>query len=57
MIPIEHAEDGKIQLPDIIVEVIQICGHWLQMEKAGQASRILIDFLKGALITQAQNES
>ena len=57
MIPIEYAEDGKIQLPNIIVEVSQICGHWLQTEKAGQASRILIDFLKGALITQAQNES
>ena len=57
MIPIEYAEDGKIQLPDIIVEVCQICGHWLQTEKAGQASRILIDFLKGALITQAQKES
>ena len=57
MIPIEHAEDGKMQLPDIIVEVIQIYGHWLQMEKAGQASRILLDFLKRALITQAQNES
>ena len=57
MISIEYAEDGKIQLPDIIVEVSLICGHWLQTEKAGQASRILIDFLKGALITQAQNES
>ena len=57
MIPIEYAEDGKIQLPDIIVEVSQICGHWLQTEKAGQASRILIDFLKGAVITQAQNKS
>ena len=57
MIPIEYAEDGKIQFPNIIVEVSQICGHWLQMEKAGQASRILIDFLKGALITQAQHES
>ena len=57
VILIEYAEDGKIQLPYIIVEVIQICGHWLQMENAGQASRVLIDFLEIALIAQAQQKS
>ena len=57
MIPIEYAEDGKIRLPDNIVKMMQNYRHWRRMEKADQVNHIVVDFLKGALITQAQKES
>jgi 4,5:9,10-diseco-3-hydroxy-5,9,17-trioxoandrosta-1(10),2-diene-4-oate hydrolase len=57
VIPIEYAENARIALLGSIVKVIQNCGHWPQMEKPDQVNHMLINFLKGPLGPETQQES
>ena len=57
VIPLEHAEAATVELPNSIVKIIRKCGHWPQMEKPDQVNPILINFLNGANIPEAQKES
>lgn len=45
IIPVAHAEDVRLELPQSIVEVIPECGHWPQMEKPDLFNPMLISFL------------
>ena len=57
IIPVQHAEDVRRELPGSIVEVIPECGHWPQMEKPSVFNPFLIDFLGGAAARTAEQES
>jgi len=57
IIPVQHAEDVRRELPGSIVEVIPECGHWPQMEKPSVFNPLLIDFLGGAAARTAEQES
>jgi pimeloyl-ACP methyl ester carboxylesterase len=57
IIPVQHAEDVRRELPGSIVEVIPECGHWPQMEKPSVFNPMLIDFLGGAATRTAEQGS
>ena len=57
IIPVQHAEDVRRELPGSIVEVIPECGHWPQMEKPSVFNPMLIDFLGEAATRTAEQGS
>jgi pimeloyl-ACP methyl ester carboxylesterase len=41
----ELAEGTRACVPDLRIEILPDCGHWIQQEKPGEVNALLVDFL------------
>ena len=44
--PVAHARLVQQELPDSVVHIMPWCGHWPQMDKAGEFNDLLVRFLR-----------
>ena len=47
IMPVSHAYQAAIVLPDRDVHIIPRCGHWPQMEKPQEFNPLVLQFLAG----------
>lgn len=52
LIPVSHVQTVREVVPHGLVRTLPECGHWPQMEKAGEFNPLAIQFLEGALDKQ-----
>ena len=57
LIPVSHLQAVRNVVPHGLVRTFPECGHWPQMEKAGEFNPLVIKFLEGSLDKQPMQPS